>query len=106
VRQQHGAHARLAANIAPPVANIALLVANTAPPARAAGVLPGYFQGKKRAEDALAINFPTSGVALRPGFIRGTRYVGGIGVPLDLVGALLCSCTRYVALPHLCSASL
>ena len=55
--------------------------------ARAAAVLPGYFQGKKRAEDALAAAFPTSGVALRPGFIQGTRYVAGIGIPLQLVGA-------------------
>lgn len=50
-------------------------------------MLPGYFQGKKRAEDALAAAFPKSGVALRPGFIQGTRYVAGIGIPLQLVGA-------------------
>jgi hypothetical protein len=84
----------------------ALQSVNIVLPARAAGVLPGYFQGKKRAEDALAINFPTSGVALRPGFIRGTRYVGGVGVPLDLVGAPPCSCVGLVAVPHLRSTSL
>ncbi|KAK9828046.1 hypothetical protein WJX81_004543 [Elliptochloris bilobata] len=54
-----------------------------------AAVLPGYFQGKKRAEDALAAAFPTSGVVLRPGFIQGTRYVAGVGIPLQLVGVPL-----------------
>lgn len=55
-------------------------------------VLPGYFQGKKRAEDALAASFPTSGVVLRPGFIHGTRYVAGVGIPLSLVGATQVKC--------------
>ena len=51
-------------------------------------MLPGYFQGKRRAEEALAVKFPGSGVALRPGFIYGTRQVGGLGIPLGAIGAL------------------
>ncbi len=50
-------------------------------------MLPGYFQGKKRAEEALALRFPQGGVSLRPGFIYGTRNVGGVGIPLGAVGA-------------------
>ena len=50
-------------------------------------MLPGYFQGKRRAEEALALKFPGSGVALRPGFIYGTRQVGGVGIPLGAIGA-------------------
>lgn len=49
-------------------------------------MLPGYFQGKKRAEETLALRFPQGGVWLRPGFIYGTRNVGGIGIPLGAVG--------------------
>ncbi|CAK0763396.1 hypothetical protein CVIRNUC_003053 [Coccomyxa viridis] len=49
-------------------------------------MLPGYFQGKRRAEEALALKFPGSGVALRPGFIYGTRQVGGVGIPLGAIG--------------------
>ena len=55
----------------------------------AGAVLPGYFQGKKRAEEALALRFPQGGVALRPGFIYGTRNVGGLGIPLGAIGMLL-----------------
>lgn len=55
----------------------------------AGAFLPGYFQGKRRAEEALASNFPTAGVALRPGFIYGTRQVGGVGIPLGAIGGLL-----------------
>ena len=52
----------------------------------AGGFLPGYFQGKRRAEEALASAFPGAGCALRPGFIYGTRQVGGVGVPLGAIG--------------------
>eukprot|EP00884_Botryococcus_braunii_P004272 jgi/Botrbrau1/13846/Bobra.0056s0083.1 len=52
-------------------------------------VLSGYFKGKRRAEEALFQLFPTSGVALRPGFIYGTRYVSGVGVPLGIIGSPL-----------------
>jgi len=52
-------------------------------------VLRGYFEGKRQAEAALAEHFPKGGVALRPGFIHGTRYVGGMGLPLQLAGAPL-----------------
>ena len=52
----------------------------------AGGFLPGYFQGKRRAEEALASTFPGAGVALRPGFIYGTRQVGGVGIPLGAIG--------------------
>lgn len=50
-------------------------------------VLRGYFHGKRRAEAALARAFPGAGVALRPGFVYGTRSVGGFSLPLGLVGA-------------------
>ena len=57
-------------------------------------VLPGYFGGKKKAERALFRLFPETGVALRPGFVYGTRKVvlpsrtfsvplGALGAPLD-----------------------
>ena len=67
-------------------------------------VLPGYFGGKKKAERALFRLFPGgTGVALRPGFVYGTRKVvpssssssssssakaysiplGAVGAPLD-----------------------
>jgi uncharacterized protein YbjT (DUF2867 family) len=46
----------------------------------------GYFKGKRAAEAKLAQLFPSGGVALRPGFIHGTRNVAGIPVPLQAVG--------------------
>ena len=49
-------------------------------------VLSGYFKGKRYAEQVLSETFPDSGVALRPGFIHGTRQVGSIGIPLSAVG--------------------
>ena len=49
-------------------------------------MLKGYVQGKRDAEARLAQLFPNTGVALRPGFIHGTRNVAGIPVPLQIVG--------------------
>lgn len=54
-------------------------------------VLQGYFDGKRRTEQALLETFPHSGVVLRPGFIHGTRQVplGGdkaLALPLWLLG--------------------
>lgn len=51
-------------------------------------VLGGYFEGKKDAERALARLFPRTGVALRPGFVYGSRAVGdtGMSLPLGLIG--------------------
>ena len=49
-------------------------------------VLSGYFRGKRYAEQVLSETFPDGGVALRPGFIHGTRRVGSIGIPLSAVG--------------------
>uniref|UniRef100_A0A7S0MZM9 NAD(P)-binding domain-containing protein n=1 Tax=Pyramimonas obovata TaxID=1411642 RepID=A0A7S0MZM9_9CHLO len=48
----------------------------------------GYFSGKKRAEDAVLLQFPEGGAVLRPGFIYGSRLVPqlGVTVPLNLVG--------------------
>jgi hypothetical protein len=60
-------------------------------------VLPGYFQGKRRAEEALAMRFPEGGVYLRPGFIYGTRYVGSVGIPLQAVGTGICCITGLSA---------
>lgn len=50
-------------------------------------VIPGYFNGKRDAEKKLATLFPTGGIALRPGFVYGTRQVGSFGIPLQAVGA-------------------
>lgn len=50
-------------------------------------MLPGYFNGKRDAEKKLLGSFPTGGVALRPGFIYGTRQVGSVGIPLQAIGA-------------------
>ncbi|DBA98413.1 TPA: hypothetical protein ACH3X3_012425 [Trebouxia sp. C0006] len=49
-------------------------------------VLSGYFQGKRNAEHAMAEAYPEQGVCLRPGFIHGTRYVSGVGIPLSFIG--------------------
>ena len=59
----------------------------------AGAVLPGYFQGKRRAEEALALRYPRGGVALRPGFIYGTRNVSGVGIPLGAIGARPARCS-------------
>ena len=59
-------------------------------------VLPGYFGGKRKAEKALFRLFPKTGVALRPGFVYGTRKVipssssnSAYSIPLGAVGAPL-----------------
>jgi len=59
-------------------------------------VLPGYFGGKKKAEKALFRLFPKTGVALRPGFVYGSRKVvpsssssSAYSIPLDALGAPL-----------------
>lgn len=52
-------------------------------------LLKGYFQGKRDAEAHLARMFPTTGVAIRPGFIYGSRNAGRMTLPLGLVGAPL-----------------
>lgn len=48
----------------------------------------GYFSGKKRAEEAVLLQFPLGGTVLRPGFIYGSRLVSelGVSIPLELVG--------------------
>mmetsp|Transcript_38672 Transcript_38672/g.65105 ORF Transcript_38672/g.65105 Transcript_38672/m.65105 type:complete len:325 (-) Transcript_38672:185-1159(-) len=48
----------------------------------------GYFSGKKRAEEAVLLQFPLGGTVLRPGFIYGSRLVSelGVSIPLNLVG--------------------
>ena len=38
-------------------------------------LLNSYFNGKRRAEQALLDAYPDTGVVLRPGFIYGTREV-------------------------------
>ena len=50
-------------------------------------VLRGYFNGKKRAEDAALECFGDNATILRPSFVHGTRDVpGNIRLPLGLVG--------------------
>jgi nucleoside-diphosphate-sugar epimerase len=51
-------------------------------------LLHGYFNGKLRAEQAVAAHFPGKGASLRPGMIYGTRDgipLGLLGVPLDFL---------------------
>jgi uncharacterized protein YbjT (DUF2867 family) len=57
--------------------------------------LRGYFSGKRYAERVLHETFPDSGVALRPGFIHGTRNVRGIGIPLGAIGLPLQKVLSY-----------
>lgn len=54
-------------------------------------VLSGYFNGKRRAEQALLDAYPDSGTVLRPSFVYGCRDVPGssISIPLGPVGKLL-----------------
>lgn len=67
-------------------------------------VLPGYFGGKKKAERALFRLFPESGVALRPGFVYGTRRVvpkssssnAAYSIPLGALGAPLDAALSFV----------
>ncbi|KAJ4707724.1 NAD(P)-binding rossmann-fold protein [Melia azedarach] len=50
-------------------------------------LLQGYYEGKRAAETELLTKFPYGGVILRPGFIYGTRTVGGMKLPLGVVGS-------------------
>ncbi|KAF3785288.1 Uncharacterized protein EJ110_NYTH28351 [Nymphaea thermarum] len=50
-------------------------------------LLRGYYEGKKAAEAELLAKFPYGGVILRPGFIHGTRQVGGMKLPLGIIGS-------------------
>jgi len=50
----------------------------------------GYFRGKIDAEAALQRCFGTSGVAIRPFFIHGTRHITeSLGIPLQAIGVPL-----------------
>ena len=60
---------------------------STAPFRLPEAVLRGYFNGKRRAEDAALECFGDRAVVLRPSFVHGTRDVpGNIRLPLGLVG--------------------
>ncbi|MCL7024452.1 hypothetical protein MKW94_016670 [Papaver nudicaule] len=52
-------------------------------------LMQGYYEGKRAAETELLARFPYAGVILRPGFIHGTRKVGGVKIPLGLIGSPL-----------------
>ncbi|KAI3860656.1 hypothetical protein MKX03_009361 [Papaver bracteatum] len=52
-------------------------------------LMQGYYEGKRAAETELLTRFPYAGVILRPGFIHGTRKVGGVKLPLGLIGSPL-----------------
>lgn len=58
-------------------------------------LLKGYFQGKRDVEAHLSEVYPNSGVALRPGFIYGSRAVGNTKIPLGLVGAPLAAALNF-----------
>lgn len=55
----------------------------------------------------MAESYPDQGVCLRPGFIHGTRYLSGVGIPLGLIGysqafaaleLVFVPCSNYVQL--------
>lgn len=50
-------------------------------------LLQGYYGGKRAAETELLTRYPYGGVILRPGFIYGTRTVGGMKLPLGVIGS-------------------
>lgn len=50
-------------------------------------LLQGYYEGKRAAETELLTKYPYGGVILRPGFIYGTRTVGGMKLPLGVIGS-------------------
>ena len=47
--------------------------------------LRGYFHGKKRAEQAVMTEFPSTGAILRPSAIYGVRDVGSMSLHLDWI---------------------
>ena len=49
---------------------------NKSVPAHTGFFLPGYFRGKRNAEQSLFSLFPQGGVAVRPTFMHGNRQVG------------------------------
>lgn len=51
--------------------------------------LPGYFNGKLRAEEALSSTYGNNGTVLRPGFIYGVRQTSMGGIPLQYIGSPL-----------------
>ncbi|XP_020588228.1 uncharacterized protein At1g32220, chloroplastic [Phalaenopsis equestris] len=52
-------------------------------------LLQGYYDGKRAAEAELLSKFTYGGVILRPGFIYGTRQIGGMKIPLGVIGSPL-----------------
>jgi len=52
-------------------------------------VLPGYFGGKRRAEDTVNKTYGHAGTIIRPGMIYGTRKVGSMSLPMGAIGAPL-----------------
>lgn len=52
-------------------------------------LLPGYFEGKRAAENEIEKLFGAHGTILRPGMVYGTRQVGRVKLPLWLLGAPL-----------------
>lgn len=60
---------------------------SSAPSTMPKSFLRGYYEGKVRTEEALKEEYPDRGVALRPGFIYGTRKVSAnVSIPLTLLG--------------------
>ena len=54
------------------------------------GLLPGYFGGKKAAEEAVSSQFGSDGAVLRPPAVYGTRVVSrSVSVPLGALGVPL-----------------
>ena len=49
-------------------------------------LIPGYFQGKRMAEEAVRKEFGKNGTVLQPGMVYGTRALKGVNIPLWLVG--------------------
>jgi nucleoside-diphosphate-sugar epimerase len=49
-------------------------------------LIPGYFQGKRMAENAVKEEFGKKGTILQPGMVYGTRVQGGTNIPLGMIG--------------------
>lgn len=53
-------------------------------------MVPGYFGGKKRAEETVQSVYGQNGVAFRAGMISGKRFVSdNIGIPLETMGSFM-----------------
>lgn len=72
-----------------PCQSLYISISSILPPPTHAFFSPSYFDGKKKAEDAVLNTFKGKGFVLRPGFIYGTRMVPLPGFLGPILGANL-----------------